>query len=113
MPSHVEVLGQTKGWLKYRLPRKFLGKNKTPFKGQKQKWFLLKFLGEDADIKVDRFEDPEFDDAMRECKASLAVFGMEPAAFVKPLQAMQTKSLKDYVGTVMTDVINLPREAVF
>ena len=61
LPSHVEVLGQTKGWLKYRLPRKFLSKNKTPFKGQKQKWFLLKFLGEDADIKVDRFEDQEFD----------------------------------------------------
>ena len=61
LPSHVEVLGQTKGWLKYRLPRKFLSKNKTPFKGQKQKWFLLKFLGEDGDIKVDRFEDQEFD----------------------------------------------------
>ena len=61
LPSHVEVLGQTKGWLKYRLPRKFLSKNKTPFKGQKQKWFLLKFLGEDADIKVDLFEDQEFD----------------------------------------------------
>ena len=61
LPSHVEVLGQTKGWLKYRLPKKFLSKNKTSFKGQKQKWFLLKFLGEDADIKVDRFEDQEFD----------------------------------------------------
>ena len=61
LPSHVEVLGQTKGWLKYRLPRKFLSKNKTPFKGQKQKWFLLKFLGEDGDIKVDRFEDQGFD----------------------------------------------------
>ena len=61
LPSHVEVLGQTKGWLKYRLPRKFLSKNKTPFKGQKQKWFLLKFLGEDVDIKVDRFEAQEFD----------------------------------------------------
>ena len=61
LPFHVEVLGQTKGWLKYRLPKKFLSKNKTPFKGQKQKWFLLRFLGEDADIKVDRFEDQEFD----------------------------------------------------
>ena len=61
LPFHVEVLGQTKGWLKYRLPKKFLSKNKTPFKGQKQKWFLLRFLGEDADIKVDQFEDQEFD----------------------------------------------------
>ena len=61
LPFHVEVLGQTKGWLKYRLPKKFLSKNKTPFKGQKQKWFLLRFLGEDADIKVDRFGDQEFD----------------------------------------------------
>ena len=61
LPFHVKVLGQTKGWLKYRLPKKFLSKNKTPFKGQKQKWFLLRFLGEDTDIKVDRFEDQEFD----------------------------------------------------
>ena len=61
LPFHVEVLGKTKGWLKYRLPKKFLSKNRTPFKGQKQKWFLLRFLGEDTDIKVDRFEHQEFD----------------------------------------------------
>ena len=61
-PAQVEILGKTKGWLKYRLPKKFLSKNRTPFKGQKQKWFLLKFLGEDEDIKLDRFEDQEFDD---------------------------------------------------
>ena len=62
LPEHVTILGVTKGWLRYRLPAKFIRKNESPVcVGQKQKWFLLKFLGEDADIKVDRFEDQEFD----------------------------------------------------
>ena len=62
LPSHVEVLGQTKGWLKYRLPKKFLSKNKTPFKGQKQKWFLLQLNARDDAVRLDLHAKPEFDD---------------------------------------------------
>ena len=57
----VEVRGRTKGWLRYRLPRKLLGKDaKTRFRGQKQKWFLLRLLAEDSAVQVDG-TDPEFD----------------------------------------------------
>ncbi len=61
-PSSVEVLGATRGWLRYRLPRRFMRKSGTPVcVGQKQRWFLLRLRsGEDA-IRLDVHEKPEFD----------------------------------------------------
>ena len=42
----VEVLAATRGWLRYRLPRRFIRKGQNPVCiGQKQKWFLLRMLG--------------------------------------------------------------------
>ena len=42
-PEHVEVLGATPGWLRYRLPRRYLRRNERPLCiGQKQVWFLLR-----------------------------------------------------------------------
>ena len=59
-PDRVEVLGKTKGWLTYDLPPELLGKTwGGKYRGQKQKWFLLRFLGEDAEIDITR-EHPEF-----------------------------------------------------
>jgi putative (di)nucleoside polyphosphate hydrolase len=59
----VEVLACTTGWLHYRLPRRLRRFNSAPdFKGQKQKWFLLRMLGCDADVCVTRTDKPEFDD---------------------------------------------------
>ena len=42
--EEVRIIGSTKGWLRYKLPKRFLRDNKTSFIGQKQKWFLLKML---------------------------------------------------------------------
>jgi putative (di)nucleoside polyphosphate hydrolase len=59
----VEVLACTGGWLHYRLPRRLRRFNSDPdFKGQKQKWFLLRMLGCDADVCVAHTDKPEFDD---------------------------------------------------
>ncbi len=42
----VEKLGQSKGWLKYDIPRAVVGKAwKGKFRGQKQKWYALRFTG--------------------------------------------------------------------
>lgn len=60
-PDHVEVLASTRGWLKYRLPKRLLRDNTSSFVGQKQKWFLLKMLAEDAAVSFDGSEKPEFD----------------------------------------------------
>ena len=60
--DHVEVLAYTRGWLRYRLPRRMLRNNSSPnFVGQKQKWFLLKLLCCDEEVCVDRSGRPEFD----------------------------------------------------
>ena len=41
----VEILGCTRGWLRYRLPRRMVRYNSKPVcVGQKQKWFLLKLI---------------------------------------------------------------------
>ena len=58
----VQVRGRTKGWLRYRLPRELLGEGaKMRFRGQKQKWFLLRLLADDSAVRVDRTPEPEFD----------------------------------------------------
>ena len=61
-PEHVEVLGATPGWLRYRLPpRAIRRQDRTVCIGQKQVWFLLRLLGQEADVRLDLTEKPEFD----------------------------------------------------
>ena len=60
--EHVELMGATRGWLRYRLPRKLRRHNSTPgFVGQKQKWFLLEMQADDATVRMDCSPKPEFD----------------------------------------------------
>ena len=58
-----EILGRSADWLKYDVPEKFI---KTywhgRYKGQKQIWFLLKFIGSDDLINLNLHDSPEFDD---------------------------------------------------
>lgn len=62
-PGDVDILACTKGWLRYRLPARYIRKNERPVCiGQKQKWFLLRLLADDAAVRVDANDDPEFDD---------------------------------------------------
>ncbi|MFT7492484.1 MAG: putative (di)nucleoside polyphosphate hydrolase, partial [Pseudohongiellaceae bacterium] len=49
--QHVEVLGSTRGWLRYRLPRRMIRYNSKPVCiGQKQKWYLLQLMSDDEQI---------------------------------------------------------------
>jgi putative (di)nucleoside polyphosphate hydrolase len=58
----VQILACTTGWLRYRLPRRLRRYNSSPgFKGQKQKWFLLRLTGCDEDVCVEQGPKPEFD----------------------------------------------------
>jgi len=62
LPEAVKVLGETRGWLRYRLPRNFIRKGQTPVCiGQKQKWFLLQMLADDDAVRLDLNDKPEFD----------------------------------------------------
>ena len=57
----VEILACTKGWLRYRLPRRLRRSGRSNFVGQKQKWFLLRMLAADDAVTFDTTDDPEFD----------------------------------------------------
>ncbi len=58
----VEVLAQTRGWLRYYLPKRYIRRNKSPVCiGQKQKWYLLRLSGNQDSIRFDRGAKPEFD----------------------------------------------------
>lgn len=56
------ILGEHEAWLTYDLPPDLLGKALGgKYRGQRQRWFALRFTGEDADIRLDRDPHPEFD----------------------------------------------------
>lgn len=56
----VTVEAETKGTVPYELPLELIPKLwKGKYRGQMQKWFLLRFHGTDADINIET-EDPEF-----------------------------------------------------
>jgi putative (di)nucleoside polyphosphate hydrolase len=58
----VEILGSTRNWLKYRLPEKYLRRgNNLLCIGQKQHWFILKLVGLEEKVRLDRSKNPEFD----------------------------------------------------
>lgn len=61
-PEDVEIVACTRGWLKYRLPKRMIRQNTLPIcVGQKQKWFMLKLTSDDSRICFDFSADPEFD----------------------------------------------------
>lgn len=61
-PESVDILGSTRGWLRYRLPERYIRKGQKPLCiGQKQKWFLLRLLDGDDAVRLDTNAKPEFD----------------------------------------------------
>lgn len=61
-PADVEVLGVTKRWLKYRLPKQYLRHGTSPLViGQKQKWYLLRLVTSEQKVRLDLSDSPEFD----------------------------------------------------
>jgi putative (di)nucleoside polyphosphate hydrolase len=61
-PASVRILGVTSSWLHYRLPKRLRRDNSSSrFRGQKQKWYLLKLVGDENDISMNCSDKPEFD----------------------------------------------------
>lgn len=57
----VEILGESRDWLCYDLPPELARKVwHGRYRGQRQKWFLLRFTGQDRDIDI-ATHHPEFD----------------------------------------------------
>ena len=58
--KNVKVLKEFDQWLEYELPGNLIGKIwNGKYRGQKQKWFVVKFLGDDSEINVNT-KNPEF-----------------------------------------------------
>ena len=56
------ILGEHPEWLTYDLPPDLVGRALGGlYRGQRQRWFALRYLGEDADIRLDLDPHPEFD----------------------------------------------------
>ncbi|SNR33016.1 RNA pyrophosphohydrolase [Puniceibacterium sediminis] len=56
----VTVAAQTEDWINYDLPHELVPRIwKGRFRGQKQKWFLLRFHGADSDVNI-ATDHPEF-----------------------------------------------------
>ena len=50
-----EIIAESEGWLDYDLPAELIPKLwKGRYRGQRQKWFALRFLGNDGEIQIDR-----------------------------------------------------------
>ena len=58
--NSIEIIKEFDEWLEYELPKDLLGIIwKGKFRGQKQKWFITRFIGNDNEINIDT-KYPEF-----------------------------------------------------
>jgi putative (di)nucleoside polyphosphate hydrolase len=62
LPEHVEVIGSTQEWLRYRLPKHLIRRHSNPVCiGQKQIWFMLRLVGDEDCVCLDSAQPAEFD----------------------------------------------------
>lgn len=60
--DRADIIGELAEWLQYDLPADVVGTALGGrYRGQRQRWFALRFTGTDADIRLDAEPDPEFD----------------------------------------------------
>ncbi|MDO6478918.1 RNA pyrophosphohydrolase [Shimia thalassica] len=91
--SLVTVEAETDGWIAYDLPHDIVPRIwKGRYKGQEQKWFLLRFSGQDTDVNI-QTDHPEFSEwrwlAVDQLVANIVPFKRE--VYVKVVEAFQDK----------------------
>ena len=58
--KNIKIIKKLDGWFKYELPKNLLGIVwKGKFRGQKQKWFVVRFTGDESEINL-KTKHPEF-----------------------------------------------------
>ena len=58
----VEVISEHPDWLTYDLPPNLLHRARGGrYRGQRQRWFAMRFIGQDCDIRLNLNHNPEFD----------------------------------------------------
>ena len=88
--DRAEIMAEHAEWLTYDLPPELVGVAlHGRYRGQRQRWFALRFTGEDADIRLDRDPHPEFD-AWR--WAALAELPALAVGFKRPIYEVLAKA---------------------
>ena len=58
--QNIKVIKQINKWFEYELPKNLLGIIwKGKFRGQKQRWFVVRFIGKESEINI-KTKNPEF-----------------------------------------------------
>ena len=58
--KNIQIIKELDGWFQYELPKNLVGIIwKGKFRGQKQKWFVVRFTGEENEINL-KTKHPEF-----------------------------------------------------
>ncbi|HEY1934585.1 MAG TPA: RNA pyrophosphohydrolase [Acetobacteraceae bacterium] len=84
------IIGEHPDWLTYDLPPALVGVAlKGKYRGQRQRWFALRFTGQDSDVRLDLDPHPEFD-AWR--WAELRELPALAVDFKRPIYAVLAKS---------------------
>lgn len=59
--DRAEIVAECSSWLTYDLPAQLVPQVwRGRYRGQRQKWFAMRFLGEDSDIDLEAHQSPEF-----------------------------------------------------
>ena len=94
--AKAEIIGEHPDWLTYDLPPHLVGVAlRGRYRGQRQRWFALRFTGVDADIRLDLDPHPEFD-AWR--WAALADLPALAVAFKRPIYQVLAVSFAQFAA---------------
>ncbi len=100
--DHVKILGVTQSWLHYRLPTHLIRRHSRPLCiGQKQRWFILRLLGSDNDVRLNLSRHPEFDGWrwVNYWQPLKEVVTFKRAVYEMALRELEPCVLKDQDGT--------------
>lgn len=90
----VEILAESREWLSYDLPEHLVPKIwGGRFRGQRQKWYAMRFLGADADINIHTHE-PEFSEW------KWAALPQVPTLIVPFKRALYAQLVEEFSGLV-------------
>ena len=92
-----EIIGEHPEWLTYDLPSHLIGVAlHGRYRGQRQRWYALRFTGLDSDIRLDLDPHPEFD-AWR--WAELSELPNMAVPFKKPIYEVLAVSFARFAGS--------------
>jgi len=94
--NRVMIIGEHPEWLSYDLPQELMGiALGGRYRGQRQRWFALRFLGTDSDIRLDRDPHPEFD---AWCWTELAQLPVLAVDFKRQIYAILARSFAPFAA---------------